>query len=86
MSKKEDLKVFYMKYHHGQIRKIIAKDEEEAKKLASEIDPDGYLIKEFYRDSHEKISKKEMKKYMEGINFDMSTALLLSHIAKRRKK
>lgn len=82
----EDLKVFYMQYHHGQVRKIIAKDEEEAMKLASRIDPEGYLIKEFYRDSHEKISKKEMKKYMEGINFDMSTALLLAHIAKRKKK
>lgn len=82
----KDLKVFYMQYHHGQVRKIIAKDEEEAMKLASKIDPEGYLIKEFYRDSHEKISKKEMKKYMEGINFDMSSALLLAHIAKRKKK
>lgn len=79
----ENLKVFYMQYHHGQVRKIITKDEE-AMKLASKIDPEGYLIKEFYRDSHEKISKKEMKKYMEGIN--MSTALLLAHIAKRKKK
>lgn len=86
MSKKGDLKVFYMKYNHGQVRKIIAKDEEEAKKLAREIDPDGYFIKEFYRGSHEKISKKEMKKYMEGINFDVSTALLFAHIAKKEEK
>lgn len=34
----------------------------------------------------EKISKKEMKKYMEGTNFDVSTALLLAHVAKRKKK